>query len=205
MKKSWIYPFVSLLVCIGMITYYTAIKRTKGFCYYKIHSLYGYDPRWDFGMPNEEQEALLDQIAQRPLTFLGSGKECYAFVTADGSLVVKFFKQKHLRTQYITNYLPIVNKYLIRKKQKLSRRASRRKELYKSCQIAYEQFPEDTGVLYLHLTKTKTLRRPIRLITPKGAELTLKLDDMEFIVQRRAQKTSPIYAALKRKISSTPG
>ncbi len=186
MKRYFFYSSIALFLFLCTLTYLTCIKRTKGFCYTKIHSRYGYDPRWDFGNPSESQKKLLDQIAMQPFKLLGSGKECYAFVSADGEIVVKFFKQKHMRVQYLLNYLPLSKEIKALRNETLNRHSFRRKALFNSYQIAYEQLPEETGVLYLHLTKSRNLKRAIQIITPKGKHLTLKLDDMEFMVQKRA-------------------
>ena len=91
-----------------------------------------------------------------------------------------------MRIQYLLNYLPILQTIQALRSETLNRHRVRRKALYQSYQIAYEHLPEETGVLYLHLSKTKSLNRTIHLKTPKGKNLTLKLDDMEFLVQKRA-------------------
>lgn len=186
MKLYVIYGSIALSIFLCTLTYLTCIKRTKGFCYTKIHSRYGYYPRWDLGEPNPMQEKLLDQITAQSFSLLGSGKECYAFVSEDGEIVVKFFKQKHMRVQYLLNYLPLSKVIQSIRNETLNRHASRRKALYQSYQIAYERLPKETGLLYIHLSKSKFIKRPIHLVTPKGKNLTLKLDDMEFMVQKRA-------------------
>lgn len=186
MKRYFIYASIALSIFLCSLIYFTSIKRTKGFCYTKIHSRYGYNPRWDFGPPTKDQKELLDQIVDQSFSLLGSGKECYAFVSADGEIVVKFFKQKHMRTQYILNYLPVPKVVQALRNEALNRHKVRRKALFQSYQIAYERLREETGILYLHLTKTKYLKRAIHLKTPQGRTLTLKLDDMEFMVQKRA-------------------
>ncbi|MEM8727824.1 MAG: hypothetical protein AAGE99_03845 [Chlamydiota bacterium] len=68
---------LALLLCT--LTYFSCIKRTKGFGYTKIDSHYPYDHRWDFGPPSQDPAALLDHIAEQPLTLSGSGKECLCF------------------------------------------------------------------------------------------------------------------------------
>lgn len=186
MRRSFAYTFVTLAFLLSICIYSTCIKRTKGFSYAKIHSRYAYDHRWDFGPPSETQEALLDQIDNQPFKILGSGKECYAFVSDDGEIVVKFFKQKHMRTQYILNYLPLSKRIQTLRSEKINNHQAKRKSLYQSYQIAYERLPEETGVLYLHLTKTKHLNRTILLKISDRKNLRLKLDDMEFLVQKRA-------------------
>lgn len=72
----------------------------------------------------------------------------------------------------------------------VNRHHFRRQALYQSYQIAYERLQEETGVEYLHLTKTRYLKKAIHLKTKNGKTLTLKLDDIEFMVQKRA---TPIF------------
>ncbi|MCB1071683.1 MAG: hypothetical protein KDK96_01125 [Chlamydiia bacterium] len=186
MKRYFAYASIALALFLCTLTYFTCIKRTKGFCYTKIHSRYAYDHRWDFGPPSKSQEALLDHITEQPFTLLGSGKECYAFVSSDGKIVVKFFKQKHMRTQYVLNYLPLSTRTQTLRNVMLNRHRAKRNALYQSYQIAYERLPEETGVLYLHLTKTNYLNQTILLNISDRKSLKLKLDDMEFLVQKRA-------------------
>lgn len=193
MKRGIVYTLWGMVILLAGTIYMTTIKRTQGFAYHKIHSRYGYESRWDLGGPNPEQEKLLDRIAEQSFTLLGSGKECYAFVSEDGEIVVKFFKQKHMRTQYPLNYFPRSKNIRRVREEMLTRRSNLRKKLYTSYQIARERLAEETGVLFLHLTKTKHLKRSIKLIKPDGKPLILKLDDMEFLIQKRA---TPVFAYL---------
>ncbi len=178
--------YLLLFLLLFIPVYFTTIKRTKGFSYKKIHSRYAYDSRWDFGPPNEKQRALLEKVTKKPFTLLGSGKECYAFVSADGETVIKFFKQKHMKTHYLLNYFPLSREIKMVRNEMLNRHKALRNKLYQSYQIAYQKLSEETSVLYLHLTKTKHLKLPIHLEYGGGKRLTLKLDDMEFLIQKRA-------------------
>lgn len=187
MKKYSIPATLGLLAFLVIFVYFTFFRRVQGFCYHKIHSCHGYNPRWDFGPPSEEQEKLLDKIAAQPFTLLGSGKECYAFVSEDEEIIVKFFKQKHMKTEYLLNHIPLSQELRMIHNETLNRHRDKRARLYQSYQIAYERLPQETAVLYLHLTKTDYLKRTIILMTPKGEKLILKLDDLEFLVQKRVR------------------
>lgn len=190
MTRSIRYGALALFLFLMALVYVTTIQRTKGFSFNKIHSHHCYDPKWDFGPPHPEQEKLLKQIGEQPFTLLGSGKECYAFVSEDGEIVVKFFKQKHMKTRYLLNYLPLTKSMRAFHNETIHRHKARRQSLYQSYQIAYEKLQDETGVIYLHLTKTKYLKKTIHLRSKQGKPLTLNLDDMEFMVQRRA---TPIF------------
>jgi len=178
----------SLVLFACFFTYVNFIKRTKGFSLKKITSYHEYHPKWDIGPLSNEQDLLLNRISSQPFYYLGSGKECYAFVSADGELVIKFFKQKHMHTRSIYNVWPFTKiPYLnIIQSAKVERRNHLRNQTFMSYLIAYQHFADHTGVLYLHLNQTNNLDRKVTLYPPKGGKVTLELDSMEFLVQRRA-------------------
>lgn len=199
MKKCFYGGTFVLIALLAFLTYFSCVKKARGFSYQKIHSRYGYDPRWDFGLPSPDQEKLLDRVASQTFTLFGSGKECYAFVSEDGTLVVKFFKQKHMRTQYILNYFPLSKAIQNVRSETLNRHLAHKNRLYQSYQIAHERLRDNSAVLFIHLTKTKHLKRPICLITPKGKKLVLKLDDMEFLIQKRGDPINDFITAHPEK------
>ncbi|QVL54955.1 MAG: hypothetical protein KFB95_06450 [Simkaniaceae bacterium] len=203
MKKYILSGAVALGIFLCVLTYVSCIMRTKGFSYKKIHSLYGYDSRWDFGLPSPEQAALLDRVSTQTFSPLGSGRECYAFVSEDGEIVVKFFKQKHMRTRYILDYLPLSEHIQMIRNETLNRHSHRRLSLYQSYQLAHERLQDHSGVLYLHLTKTNYLKKPITLFSSRGKKLVLKLDDMEFLIQKRAHHIFDVLSESPEKGKQT--
>ncbi|WP_420422644.1 hypothetical protein [Simkania sp.] len=178
----------SLTLFACLFIYVNFIKRTKGFCLKKIVSYHDYHPKWDIGPLTSEQTNLLDQISSQPFHYLGSGKECYAFESEDGKLVLKFFKQKHMHTRSVYNVWPFTKiPYLnVIQSAKVERRTHLRNQTFMSYIIGYNHFPERTGLLYLHLNKTSNLDRKVTLYPKKGGKVTLNLDEMEFLVQRKA-------------------
>src|SRR5258706_12163985 len=77
---------------------------------------------WELSPLSAQEKENIDKILTEPFSFLGSGGQCYAFVSKDEKYVLKFFKQK-------ANPCPLFN----------------------SCKIAYETLKEETGMLALHL------------------------------------------------------
>lgn len=202
MKKTFVSCSIfALSLFLIFFTYVNFIKRTKGFCLKKIVSFHTYNPKWDIGPFTEQQEALLDQIGSQPFHYLGSGKECYAFVSDDQELVIKFFKQKHMRTQSLLSLWPFsLSPYLKTLYQsKVQRRSHLRDKTFGSYFIAYNHFPDRTGILYLHLNQTDTIKRKITLLPPKRGQLTLNLDSMEFLVQKRADRVFTYLDALLKE------
>lgn len=147
--------------------------RSKGFTLRKITSSYGADPRWDVESDLSPQD--LATLLQGPYTYLGSGNHTYAFVSADEKTVIKFFKQKHMRVQ-----APFLSS-----ETKL-RRTKERHESFSSYLLAYEKLRPETGLLYLHLNPTHHLHQMVTLIDQQGKEHRVNLDEMEFLLQKKA-------------------
>ncbi|CCB88944.1 hypothetical protein [Simkania negevensis] len=178
----------SLTLFASLFLYVNFIKRTKGFCLKKIVSYHEYHPKWDIGPLTSEQESLLNEISSQTFRYLGSGKECYAFESEDGKLVLKFFKQKHMHIRSIFNVWPFTKiPYLnMIQSAKVERRTHLRNQTFMSYLIGYNHFSDRTGLLYLHLNKTHNLHRKVTLLPINGGKVTVDLDNMEFLVQRKA-------------------
>jgi hypothetical protein len=190
-RKIWIFSSSLILATIffsALFIYINFIKRTEGFSLKKIVSYHHYHPKWDTGPITDKQKLLLDQISSQPFFYLGSGKECYAFVSQDDQFVIKFFKQKHMHARSIFTiwpfnkipYLSTVNK------GKIAKHLYLRHQTFMSYLIAYSYFPDRTGVLYLHLNKSHNLKKRLTLYSPKGIPFKLDLDSTEFLIQKRA-------------------
>lgn len=164
--KKIILVMSSFLLIVGC-------ERSKGFTLSKVTSSYQKDPRWE--VKNDLSESELSNLFTGPYSYLGSGNHTYAFVSSDGKVVIKFFKQKHMRVQ----------SPLISSKTK-ARRKMEREESFSSYLLAFEKLREETGLLYLHLNPTNHLHQTLTLIDQQGKKLTVNLDEMEFLIQKKA-------------------
>ncbi len=186
MKKRTLKLFLPLILLLCGALSYGHFKRTEGFCTSKIASHHPYQKIWD-----TKQPLLPKKILDQTYTYLGSGKECYAFLSEDQKYVIKFFKQKHMNSGHF------FDKYsLASRKQKLETRKKLREKTYQSYQIAYHELSEETGTLYLHLTKTSHLNKKLPLIDQHGKPFSLNLDNMEFLIQKYAQPTFTVLNEL---------
>jgi hypothetical protein len=104
--------------------------------------------------------------------------------------------------------LPLPPKYA---KQRADHRASREKKLlrdFTSYKLAFEQFPEPTGLLYVQLNKSLEKPLPIEIIDKIGIAHTVDLSEVEFVLQKRAHLAydyldeCPDIETAKRAISS---
>jgi len=175
--KRFIFILFLLFACGGC-------SRPQGFTLKKILSEHPNDPKWEVSNPNDLDE--IRNFLDQPYTYLGSGNHCYAFVSSDGHYVLKFFKQKHMRTRSMLNYLPLPVKNLFYPIERLRMRMQEREKSFSSYKIAYEQLQDHTGVLFLHLNKTEGLLPNTTLIDQHGNLLEINLDHMEFLLQKKA-------------------
>ena len=136
---------------------------TDGFAEVKIRSSYAYHPEWEPSEYPQLDDAVLDQ----PYRYLGKGAQCYAFLSEDGNYVIKFFRHDHLR-----------------RKGKVFRD-------FASYKIAFDAMRAETGLLYLHLNKTKTMGKTLTFFDKIGVRHQVNLDEMEFLVQRKAELALP--------------
>ncbi|MBF5059459.1 hypothetical protein [Candidatus Neptunochlamydia vexilliferae] len=174
MKKLF---FLFLLLAAGC-------SRPQGFTLKKIVSRHPAEIRWDVLSSLSEEE--LATIFDQSYTYLGSGNHTYAFASRDGNYVIKFFKQKHMRTQSWVDYLPLPAKSLFYPIEKIKQRTEKREKSFTSYKIAYEKLREETGLLYLHLNQGTHLGHTLTLMDQWGNPLEVKVDEMEFLVQKRA-------------------
>ncbi|MCP5506510.1 MAG: hypothetical protein H7A38_06475 [Chlamydiales bacterium] len=162
-----------ILLLLLSISLVAGCERPKGFTLSKVTSSYGADPRWD--VENDLSPSELAALLQGPYTYLGSGNHTYAFMSRDEKTVIKFFKQKHMRVQSL----------FLSSETKL-RRAKERLESFSSYLLAYEKLRDETGLLYLHLNPTHHLHQTVTLIDQHGKEHRVNLDEMEFLIQKKA-------------------
>ncbi len=130
-------------------------------------------------MQDEEQSFHL-QAFDQPYEYLGSGAQFYAFVSRDKCFVLKLFKTHH---------------GLFATKEKKRNRISR---LFKSAKLAEEFLSEETGILLLHLAKTKHFGE-ITISDPLHIAHLLNLDRTAFVLQKYAQ---PAAMRLRMQLGS---
>lgn len=153
-------------------------RQTEGFRMQKIASDLSYREEWATPPPPEEVKALLAQ----PYRYLGSGGQCYAFASEDGTAVIKFFKHHHMKP------LP----FSIEKKK----RQERLETIFGSFKIAYDRLKEETGMLYLQLNRREDFQKPLILIDPIGIHHSVDPNQMTFALQKRATLAFPTLQAL---------
>lgn len=188
-KKKLLVIFSLLVLVVGLILYR---PKVSGFVISKIYTSFSPRPEWEVISYPEN----LNDIFSQKFTYLGRGNESYAFVSEDQKTVLKFINMEHLTPRKWVAYLPFpfLHDYRVRK---FDRREKRLKETFGTCRMAYEELKNETGLIFIHLNKTKTLNKTLTIVDKKGKEHAVDLDSAVFIVQEKAEL---FYARIKKFI-----
>jgi len=155
-----------------------------------------HNPDWEVKM-SQDRISFINVITQQPFRWLAKGFQAYAFESQDGEYVLKFFQQTRLAPRAFADK-PV--EYLFSKsyRDKLKFLQEHRREIFTSSKISFEDIPEETGILFVHLNKTTNLLRGIRLTDCLGQSYKIKPDQTSFLVQRKAQYVLPTIEKLMK-------
>jgi hypothetical protein len=155
-------------------------EQTDGFSVARIHSELPFCPEWETAPVGEGKRQELEGILSQEFRYMACGGQCFAFVSADNNYVIKFFKHRIRKPYSYLMKLPLWRNKLEKAKRKLNRD-------FTSYKIAYEDLPEETGVVYIHLNKGKAPASSVAIVDKLGIKHTLPLEGIEFVLQKRAE------------------
>ncbi|MBS0649136.1 MAG: hypothetical protein JSS10_07945 [Verrucomicrobia bacterium] len=149
---------------------------------------YSSNPEWEIPPLSPREKQPITEILSQKFTYLDKGSQSYVFVSEDQKYVLKFLKQGKLHPQTWLAYIPFsFNPYY---KEFLALQEKLRRT-YQAQKIAFTEFKEQTGLLYVHLNRTHHLNKNIVLIDKKGKKHTLSLDNACFSLQKKADLFYP--------------
>ncbi len=185
----------AVIVCAVFIKKF-CYKKTDGFALTKILSTFAFNPDWECPSSSQIDADHLEKILNQPFHYLARGAQSYVFVSEDDNTVIKFFRLNHLCTPpwLAAFHLPLtLQPYKISKM--LEKRTSVNRD-FQSYKIAFEEMKEETGLLYMHLNKTSHLKKHLKIIDKIGIAHDLDLDNMEFLIQKKATLFYPTLEKL---------
>ena len=139
-----------------------------------------------FGEPSGSISEEARQALEQPFRFLGKGRQSAAFVSADGKWVLKFFKQSYFKIPFWASFVP--NTRAKREKREAYYRSSYR--------IASQFLGKETGIAYLHQGPSPELLPKIIAADRSGRNHTVDLNELPFVLQRKAEPLFPALEAL---------
>jgi hypothetical protein len=185
MLKKVATVFVVLLFLCSIFTGLDRVihRKKKGIVTFKVTAFQPYSPEWDSSPLNPQEQQEIDQILNQKFTYLNKGSQAYVFLSEDKKYVLKFIKQHSLQANSWLCYLPFsfnpyYRNYIYRQK-KLH-------DTYHACKMAFTDFKNETGLIYLHLNPTRHLNRKLTLFDKKGEILEIDSDRSCFLIQKKA-------------------
>ena len=179
-------PILYILVscAVGYAAFKFSVKTADKFILSEIQYERPHDPRFDTRPLSSGEQQEVDRALSQNYTYFGCGGQAYVFFSEDGNYALKFFKQRHFREPTHLNYIPFIKKY---RDLKYAKRRKKISVEYGSYKLGFEQLPQETALVYVHLNKTSHLHQTITFIDKFKMEHYIDLDKTDFILQRRAQ------------------
>jgi hypothetical protein len=168
--KKWVAAFLAILTYVYFSSDFFSIQSISG-------HLVG-----DVAEPLSEEAAL---ALSQPYHYLGKGKQAFAFLSADGKWVVKFFNQKYFKLPFWAAIFP----------KERTKRESRKKYYEESYEIAAKMLRQETGIVYLHQGLSLTPLPRLFATDKRGRSHGINLNEIPFVLQRRVEL---LYPALEK-------
>jgi hypothetical protein len=127
-------------------------------------------------------------------SYLGRGRQCYAFASSDGRYVLKLPRYDRTHLPLWLKSLPWLKRMRQRKMQKCT---AKNQFFHASLRLANEKLKKETGLIYLHLDPTTHLKRSIKIQNRLSQTYFIPLDTTAFAIQEKAPLMIP---ALQREI-----
>jgi hypothetical protein len=195
--------FLTLKVALFLIVFCGVGRfchlQTRGFQLHKILSTHHADPMPVLPSPSEEEKEELRAIFAQPFYFLGSGGQCYAFISQDQKTVLKFFKKHHIRLWEFFHRIPLPSALDGYRQWILRKNTHQSPALFESCKISYLELRERTGLIYLHLHQTDYFKQRLTIVDKLGIAHQIDMDAIDFALQKKAEFTNPKLKKLMRE------
>src|ERR1700722_4859365 len=93
---------------------------------------------WDIPELSFEEKIHLASILSQKFHYLGKGAQSYVFSSADHQYVLKFFKFKHLKPNWLTDILPAIFPFVHYRDHEISRKQKKLHAVFAGYHLAYE-------------------------------------------------------------------
>ncbi len=174
-------------------------QKTGGFQVSKIESDHSFNPDWATPVPSDQERDHLHTLLDQRYTFFSYGGQSYAFLSDDGKTILKLFKHHHLRVPAWIKMLPLPRTFKRIRNKWVHLKEDSFYLFFNSCKIAFDDFRNHTGLIYLHLNKTDYLNQQVRIVDKIGIEHKIDLDRTDFALQHRAELPKKHFRSLKKK------
>jgi hypothetical protein len=159
-------------------------KKKIPFSLGAISSCSLFNEKWECRPLTLQEELETSKALAQSYRYLGGGGQCYALVSEDDKYAIKFFKQKAF----------VPSSWWRQKKSQKKQHA-----VFTAFKMSFNHLPKETGTLYVHLNKTSHLGKETSFSDQKGGVHSLHLDNLAFVLQKKAEGFSERIDALMQK------
>ena len=144
---------------------------------------------------SEDHDRFFYVVSQQALRWIGKGSVSFIFSTSDNKYVVKFMNMSQFKTP--GNH-GLINKVFSERNKKPHQNA-RMEDIFQSARVCFDELQEETGVVYVHLNRTKEKIHGLKLIDSYAQSQRVCGDDTCFIMQRQAKPVLKVLTDLMDK------
>ena len=166
----------SVLAVLGASLYFF-ISPSTAFSPELVSSNLAPRPMWSIPDPTASEAENLHTLLSQKFTFLGEGEQAIAFQSEDGKTVLKLFKMRKLTPSFRDKLCPHV----------VRRRLRNLQWVFNGYKNAFQDLRKETGLVWIHLAKTKNLHQTLTVIDKTGTEHHIDADSTEFVIQEKAE------------------
>ena len=148
-------------------------RLKKGFSCRRLHPI---DLVVDGNFSDEVNQAL-----EQTFTYVGRGRQCFAFASVDGHYILKFPRTDIYKTPLWARALP-VSAY---RKALEAEHKKREKFVFNSFHLSAKELQGETGVIALHLGQSAPAGKMLTLIDALGCTHRVPLEKVSFILQHK--------------------
>lgn len=197
MRLSLLIKKVTLSLCAALCVYMGLYKlcylATDGFSLLRVLYPLSFDETLKPPVISKEELKILKTQLSSPFYYLGSGGQCYVFISQDKSYVLKLLKFHHKKTPWYLPYIPCSSSY---KSRWSEQKTKKRERMLRSFMICYRLLKEETGILYPHVGLTSHLNVKIECYDKLHNKFFVDADSTAFILQKKGVSTKQALKTL---------
>lgn len=193
-KRILLYLVLATIFLFGIARLY--YRLTDDFRLANITEELTYRPEWEIPPLSPSEQNTLENILKQPFFYIGKGAQSYVFGSEDGHYVLKFFKFKHLRPSPFLEWLPSWTPLESYRLRQAARKERKFEGVFSGYHLAYSMHREDSGLLFVHLNKTKGIFPVVTVYDKIGRSHTIALDDVAFLIQNKGETLRTVIQKL---------
>lgn len=198
MRKLWAAGCcLAILLCFGAARLY--YRLTDDFRLGNMTHQLDFKAPWTVPSLSADEHRHLHRLLQQKFYYIGKGAQCYAFVSADQQYVLKFFKFKHLKPNWLVYLIPPISILKDYKERCVQQKQRKLMSVFEGYDLAYRENRQESELIYLHLLPTQELQQTVAIVDKLGLEHRINLDDVVFLVQKKGET---LRMRLKRLLSA---